>query len=130
MPGMQTDFIEESKHTVAIVFSNGRPPLYRMDYPEKFWVQVVAQTSLSKSLNHARMVMDDTDEGQAVINGSRPSSITKEFLLGLEIGQLRRMAVAYGESGAGKALPMALKILTAIEEGRKPKQEEEQLAEV
>lgn len=119
--GMTTDFIEEAKHTVAIVYTNGRPPMLQSSYSAEFWQQVVAQATLSKNMKHCRMVMDDTEEGQAIIDGTAPQDVTLEYLMGISIGQIRQMAVRYQVSGAGKQKAIALKILAAIQDGVKPK---------
>jgi hypothetical protein len=123
--GMATDFIEEAKHTVAIVYTNGRPSMFQTSYSAEFWTQVVAQATLSKNMKHCRMVMDDTPEGQAIINGTAPQDVSLEYLMGLDIGKIRQVAVQYGVSGAGKQKPIALKILAAIADGVVPKVNEE-----
>lgn len=120
--GMQTDFLKESQKTVAIKFpETGRPTFFRSSYNPKTWQNMIAEAHLNRNIQ-AIFVSEDSEEGQAILQGTDPSDITAEFLMGLEEDNLRDMAKKYGISAKATSAKksVALKILAAIAEGIKP----------
>jgi hypothetical protein len=121
--GMTTDYKQESLHTVAIKFpATGKPSFLRSSYNEKTWQFMVLRAHNDKSIN-AYFVMDDTEEGQAILQGTDTSDISPEFLVGLDEPVLREMADRYEIKHTAKnnKKAIALKIMAAIADGVKPK---------
>lgn len=121
--GMTKDYVEESKHTVAMKFPNTqRPMMRRTSYSPKFWNMMVMRAHLDLDIA-AVFVMDNTEEGQAILHNTDLSEITQELLLSLSESDLLDMAELFGVKTTSKnPKVIALKILAAKEEGVKPKQ--------
>jgi hypothetical protein len=120
MNGMTTDFIQESLHTVAITFPQSKAPsMLRASYDPKTWTNIIRGAHSSSNKTHPYFVMDDTDEGQAILLGTNPSDLTKESLVGLETAQLHELARRYKVEfhHRNKKEAIAFKILAAVAEG-------------
>lgn len=121
MEGMMKDYSQESAEIVAISFENGRPTIYRASYSPEYWVQVVTHCKLSSDMKHARFVRDDSEDGQAIINGTAAQDITMSYLLGISAKQLEQMAESYGVGATGARKAVAFRILSAVADKVKPK---------
>jgi hypothetical protein len=128
--GMQ-NHQEEAKHAVAIrydAFPSGRRPPDQIrsgGVSMEQWTWMVHRALTAKDI-HCRLIMDNTEEGKAILNGTDLSNITSEFLMGLdpvdEDTKLREMAKRFGltiKPGTKKKV-IVLRILAAKEEGTKP----------
>ena len=122
---------EEAKHAVAIrydAFPSGRRPpdqLRSGGVSAEQWQWMVHRALTAKDI-HCRLIMDNTEEGRAILNGTDLSNITSEFLMGLDDPdddtKLREMAKRFGltiKAGTKKKV-IVLRILAAKEEGVKP----------
>jgi hypothetical protein len=122
---------EEAKHAVAIryeAFPSGRRPpdqIRSSGVSAIQWQWMVHRALTAKDI-HCRIIMDNTEEGRAILNGTDLSNITSEFLMGLdpegEDTKLREMAKRFGVNpkvGMKKKV-IVLKVLAAKEEGIKP----------
>lgn len=130
--GME-DHREEARKAVAIrydAFPSGKRPADQIrssGVSEEFWVWQVHAALTQKGLQgHCRLVMADSEEGKAIINGTDLANITNEFLLGLDPAdddtKLRDMAKRFKldvKPGTKKKVTV-LRILTEIEKGVKP----------
>ena len=123
---------EKAKHCVAIRFASNKPSLLRSSYAWEFWKWAVHRAIQAKDID-ARLIMDDTDEGKANLDGTDLSAFTEEYLLGLdgpgEDTHIRALAARFGielkpasqvGSAKGYKASIALKICAAIKEGVKP----------
>jgi hypothetical protein len=128
--GME-DHREEARKAVAIrydPFPSGRraPDMIRSSgVSEEQWVWMVHRAITAPDI-HCRLIMADSEEGKAIINGTDLSNITNEFLLGLDPPdddtKLRDMAKRFKldvKPGTKKKVTV-LRILTEIEKGAKP----------
>lgn len=129
--GME-DFRKVAAKTVAIKYKSGKPMLLRSDYPISLLNQGVSipmwELMVKRVLDEPKLggtcVMEDSEEGQAILNGTPTASVTQEFLLGLGDKRLREFAELYGVKTSEKnsTKSVALKILSAIADGAKPKE--------
>jgi hypothetical protein len=125
-----------AQHCVAIRFASGKPSLLKSSYPldGEFWKWVVHRTIEEKDID-AKLIMDDTDEGKAILDGTDLSAFSEEYLLGMdepgEDMKLRALAARFGvevkpasqvapDRFKGYKASIALKICAAIKEGVKP----------
>jgi DNA-binding Xre family transcriptional regulator len=131
--GMQNNEIK-AQHCVAIRFASGKPSLLKSSYPWESWKWMIHRAIEAKDID-AKLIMDDTDEGKAIVDGTDLSALTEEYLLGLdapgEDNQIRALAAKFGielkpvsqiDPGRfkGYKASIALKICAAIKEGVKP----------
>jgi hypothetical protein len=131
MQGMTTDYTVESQHTVAIKFpETKRPPMLKSSYPPNTWRNIVSHAHRDRTIQ-AHFVMDDSDEGRMMLQGTDPSDITTEFLLGMEEVDLREMADIYSVKHTTKnnKKAIALKIMAAIADGVQPLKTEPKAAD-
>ena len=135
--GME-DFRKLAAKAVAITYPKSKkPPLLRADYVvNQFgdngfnctqW-ELLVKRILDEPKTGGVVVYEDTEEGQAFLDGTPTSSITYEFLMGLvdkdgDESRLRDFARLYEVKITDKQIPkvISLKILAAIADGAKPK---------
>ena len=129
--GME-DFRKVAANTVAIKYKSGKPMLLRSDYPTSLLNQGVSipmwDLMVKRVLDEPKIggicISEDSEEGQEILNGTPTQSVTQEFLLGLGDKRLREFAELYGvkvnERNSTKSV--ALKVLSAIADGAKPKE--------
>jgi hypothetical protein len=117
--GMQSDYYKEAGETVAIDPRNGRPMFIRSGYPFAMWHKMVTAACLNKNLQHCRLIKEDSEEGQKIINGTLPHDLTLEFLLGLKAEALAAMAKVHGVDPKGKPKVVAYKIMATANEEKK-----------
>lgn len=123
LQGMQTDYREEALHCVSMKPENGKPMLLKSSYPFAVWHMMVMGAKLQPNSAKVRFIMDDTEEGQGIVQGTDLSDLTPEYLVALDEGELRLLAKRFKVEIKGtKFNPKvtALKIMTAIAEGAKP----------
>ena len=121
--GMQSDYKKESQETVAIRYpKTKKPTLFRSSYNPQTWNFMVMRAMQHPELG-CEFVTMDSDEGQAILQGTDPSDLTPEFLLGMDDSALRELAERYSVTLTSKNTKkaIALKIRAAIEDGVKPK---------
>jgi hypothetical protein len=117
--GMQSDYIKEAKEIIAIDPQNGRPMFIRSGYPFDQWHKMITAAHLGKDLKHCRLIKEDSEEGQKIINGTLAHDLTFEFLTGLKGDALAAIAKTHGVDPKGKPRVVAYKILAAANEGKK-----------
>jgi len=121
--GMQSDYKKESQETVAIKYpKTKKPTLLRSSYNPMTWNFMVMRAMQHPEIG-AEFVSIDSEEGQAILQGTDPSDLTPEFLLGMDDLALRELADRYAITLTTKNTKkaIALKIRAAIEDGVKPK---------
>lgn len=121
--GMTTDYKKEALHTVALKFpATGRPMMFQTSYPPNTWRNMVSHAHRNANTVQAIFVMDTSEEGQQILQGTDPSDITPDFLIGLGEVRIREMAERYGVKYTAKSTikSIALKIMAAIDDGVKP----------
>jgi hypothetical protein len=125
--GMQKDYIEDARQTIAIVFDNGNPPLRRSDYPMEqvgldgrpkpwIWHRMVMRVAKNPQ-EGGRLIKENTPEGRAFLAGVTFGEITQEYLMGLNEDDLATIAKRFGVKPSAKAKVTILGILKAKEEG-------------
>lgn len=123
--GMPTAYTEESLHIVAMKFPNtGKPSFLQSSYPAKTWNMMILRAKLHPEIGGGpQFIMDDSEEGQAIIMGTDPADLTLESLVGMDGDVLLELAGRYGVKNVTaktKKPAVAFKILSAIAEGVKP----------
>jgi hypothetical protein len=136
--GME-DFRKTSLKAVAIKYpKTNKPMILRSDYQQgpmslqdplvpSMW-ELMVKRILDDPKANGVVITEDSEEGQAILNGTPLVSVTKEFLLGLvgkdgDLARLREYAslydVKFNEKTSANAI--AFKVLAAVADGVKPK---------
>ena len=110
--GPEDTFEVFAKHCVALRYPNNPILIYKSSYDEHTW-HLMIMGQKKRMEGQPQYLMDNTEEGQAILHGTFMSDLTQSFLMSQEVDTLVEIAKKRGiKTTLRDRLALTLKILS------------------